>query len=108
MKIIFTRHSMKLRDTQGRRLMGPRLRVAVEHEMQRVARDLERRRDAMGLGEVDAVVVEIVGLRATWCRPAPWRFPCAARLAESIQRRQHASTSSTPYLPNSSANLVSP
>jgi hypothetical protein len=24
MKIIFTRHSMKLRETQGRRLIGPR------------------------------------------------------------------------------------
>ena len=55
---------MKLRETHGPRLMGPRLRVAVEQEMQHVALDPKRRRDAMGLREFDAVVVEKICLRA--------------------------------------------
>ena len=41
-----------------------RLRVAVQNKMQRVAFDFERCRDAIRLVEVDAVVVEIIALRA--------------------------------------------
>ena len=61
MKIIFTQALDEVARHAGTQVdRAARLRVAVEHEVQRVALHLERGGDAVGLAKIDAVIVEPV------------------------------------------------